>query len=152
MADEVGSTGTLPDGLREFLAYHRRMLILLTAVSASVSLGLLLLAHGDYALFGGFVAGASAQLLKFGILDVGVVKSMADHQGDAPMRQVKSRYGTLALFAVAIIVTIKFGFNVWAFAAGVVLPRVIFLADTFLRPNLFAKSRSSFTVEKGKDA
>lgn len=138
MADETEPGESLPEGLKVFLAYHRRMMVFLTGVCAAVAVVLAVLVPGDFAIIGGFVTGAAAQLLKFGVLDVGVVRAMAVDAESAPMRQLKSRYGTMALLAVAIVVTLKFGFNVWALAAGVFLPRVIFLVDNLLRPNVFS--------------
>ncbi len=119
------------------------MLVLLTAVCAAAAVCLLVFVPGDWARFGGFVIGAAAQLLKFATLDVWLVKRMATDPDNAAMQQLKSRYGTLALLAIAVVVSLKFRFNVWALAAGIFLPRVILLADTYLRPNIFAKPSSA---------
>lgn len=142
-------------GLREFLAYHRRMLALLTAVCATGAVCLLVFVPGDYARLGGFTLGAAGQLLKFATLDVWLVKRMATDPEKAAMQQLKSRYGALALLAVVLVVSLKFKFNVWALAAGIFLPRVILLADTYLRPNIFAKPSSAAPdgrVENEKEA
>lgn len=125
------------------MAYHRRMLLLLMVVCAAAAVCLLVFVPGDYARLGGFVTGAAAQLLKFATLDVWLVKRMATDPDNAAMQQIKSRYGTLALLAIAVVVSLKFRFNVWALAAGIFLPRVILLADTYLRPNIFAKPPSA---------
>lgn len=129
-------------GLQAFLAYHRRMLFLLTGVCIVVAACLLAFIPSDRTWAAGFAVGAAAQMLKFGFLDVGVVRSIALNPESAPMQQLKSRYGTMVILAIAIIAALKFGLNVWALAAGVLLPRVMYLADAYLRPNVFAKSKA----------
>ncbi|MCC8165115.1 MAG: hypothetical protein LIQ31_02935, partial [Planctomycetes bacterium] len=63
-------------GMRHFLLYHRRMVVVMTVVSAAVYL-VLRLAFEDGSLSTGFLIGAVAQLLKFGFLDVAVVRKIA---------------------------------------------------------------------------
>lgn len=136
------------DGLRVFLEYHRRMLLFLIGVSAVIAAGLLAL--GDQARFGGFALGAAAQLVKFGYFDVRVVREMAADPAVA-VEKLKSRYGAMVLLAIAVVLTLKLRLNVWALAAGVFLPRIVFLADTYLRPNVFAASPSPAPGGQGEE-
>lgn len=125
------------DGLNAFLAYHRKMFGLFIAVAAGVTAGLAILKPDDLAWAGGFAVGSLAQLFKFGFIDVNVVKKIAVEKKDAAGTQLKTMFVTLAVFAVAVLAVHKLGLNVWAMAAGIFLPRILLIADTYIRPNPF---------------
>lgn len=127
-------------GLSEFLRYHRRMLVLMVVVSLVVAGALAFFLPGDLGWAGGFALGAAAQLLKFGFIDVGVVRRVAAGDPGAPAAQVKSLFLSLALFGLAAAAVVKLRWSVWALAAGIFLPRLILLADAYLRPNPFGRS------------
>lgn len=137
------------EGLQSFLAYHRRMLAVMFGACLVVTVLLIAFAPGEWAWIGGFATGAAAQLLKFGIVDISVVKQVALHPDSEPWQRVKARYGTLALLVLAVILTLKFKLNPWALAAGIFLPRVLLLADTYLRPNVFATPSSAISEGNG---
>lgn len=130
------------DGLRVFLAYHRRMFAIMAGVCLAVTVGLAVFLPGDLAWAGGFAAGAAAQLVKFGFMDVAVVRKVAAGDPGAPTAQVKSLFLSLVLFGLAVVVVFKFALNVWAMAAGIFLPRLILLADAYIRPDPFRAGAS----------
>lgn len=125
------------DSMRQFLAYHRRMLLLMGGVCLAISAALALAMRGHLDWAGGFAAGAAAQLLKFGWLDVAVVKKIAATREKAATTQLQSSFFSLLVFGAALFLVYKFDLYVWTFVAGVFLPRVILIADTYIRPNPF---------------
>ncbi len=128
-----------PESLREFLGYHRRMLALMAGVCLAAAVALLALLRNDLAYSGGFAVGAAAQLFKFGVLDIGAIRRIAAAQQGAAAIQMRSTFMSLVVFGLAVVAVWKLGLNVWAMAAGIFAPRVILLADAYLRPNLFAR-------------
>ncbi|MCC8116242.1 MAG: hypothetical protein LIP18_03675, partial [Planctomycetes bacterium] len=131
-------------GMRLFLQYHRRMVVVMTVVSAAVWL-VLRLAFRDSGLSTGYLIGAAAQLLKFGIHHDAVVRKIAVEKKNAAATQLKTGAVTLLLFAAAALFVITNGLSVWAMAAGIFLPRLVLIADTYIRPNPFG------TGEDGSD-
>lgn len=125
------------DGLDAFLAYHRKMFGLFIAAAAVVTVVLIILKRDDLAWAGGFAIGSLAQLFKFGFIDVNVVKKIAVEKKDAAGTQLKTMFLSLAVFAAAVLVVHKLKWNVWAMAAGIFLPRLLLLADAYVRPNPF---------------
>ena len=130
-----------PESMREFLGYHRRMVVLMSAICVVVVLLLALAMPGDLSWAGGFAVGAAARLAKFGILDIAAIKKMAAERKDAALVQVKTMYLFLVILAAAGLLVYRLGLNVWAMAAGIFLPNVVLLAETWLRPNLFGQAK-----------
>ncbi len=128
------------DSLKEFLDYHRRMFSIAAAACLAVLAALLLIRPGDPALAGGFVAGAVARLVKFRFLDIAVVKKIALEKKDAATTQLKATAAWMGLFILAAAIVFLFGMNVWAMVAGIFLPPAILIADTYVRPDLFART------------
>lgn len=128
-----------PETMREFLTYHRRMFALMAVACLVVLLALVLAMPGDLSWAGGFAAGSVAQLFKFGVLDIAAIKKIASEQKGAATAQVKVMYLSLVVFALAVAVVYKLGLNVWSLAAGIFLPRLILVADTYIRPNPFKR-------------
>lgn len=126
-----------PDGMRQFTAYHRHMLILMAGTCLAVFAALLAFMRGSYDWSCGFALGATAQLVKFGFIDIATIKKIAIQQERAASIQLKSSFLSLLLFGLALTGVFTFGLNVWAFAAGIFLPRLILIADTYIRPNPF---------------
>lgn len=122
---------------QKFLRYHRRMLYLMLGVSLAVTVTILIVPGGDRSWAGGFALGSVAQLFKFGVLDLAVVRGVASGDGRAARTQVRNMLFALALFGLAAILTLRLGFGVWALAAGIFLPRLLLLADAKIRPNPF---------------
>ncbi len=127
-----------PEGLQEFLGYHRRMLAFMAGVCLAVAVLLLAILRNDPAWCGGFAAGAAAQLFKFGVLDIATIRRIAAADQGAALTQVRNMFLSLLVWGAAAALVLKMGWNVWAMAAGIFLPRIILLADARLRPNLFA--------------
>ncbi len=138
-------------GMRQFLLYHRRMVVVMTAVSAAVWL-VVRLTFRDGGLSTGFLIGAAAQLLKFGFLDVAVVRKIAIEKKNAAATQLKTGAVTLLLFAAAALFVIKNSLSVWAMAAGIFLPRLILIADTYIRPNPFGNGSDEPDRDESADA
>ncbi len=110
--------------------------------------------RNDFSWSGGFCLGAAAQLLKFRFLDIAVIQRIAVEKRDPAGVQLKAAFVTLLLFGGAAAAVLKLGFNVWAMALGVFLPRLILIADTYLRPNPFADEeveRQDSPVTEGSD-
>lgn len=137
-----------PDGMRQFLRYHKRMFGIMVAVCVAVFAGLLIGMGGDASWALGFGFGAAAQLAKFGVIDVAVVKKVAAEKKDAAATQLKAMFFSLFIFGIAVIAVYKLGGNVWAMAAGIFLPRVILIADAWLRPNPFATENGEQDAEQ----
>jgi hypothetical protein len=128
-----------PDGMTDFLRYHRHMLALLTGICLAAAAALAVAMRPGFAWAGGFAAGAAAQLLKFAFIDVAVIKKIAAEKKNPAATQLKAMFVSLLLFGLAVVVVFSRGFNVWAMAAGIFLPRLVLLADARLRPNPFGK-------------
>lgn len=140
------------DGMTQFLRYHRRMFHLMTGVCLAVPAALFALTRPDFSWAGGFAAGAAAQLLKFGFLDVAVVKKIAAEKKDPAATQLKAMFFSLVLFGLAVAAVYALGFNVWTMAAGIFLPRLILLADAYLRPNPFGNpAEDAAVVEENRE-
>lgn len=129
-----------PDSLKEFLAYHRRMFAVMAAACLAVLAALAIARPGDPALAGGFAAGAAARLLKFRFLDIAVVRKIALEKKDAASTQLRTMAAWMGLFILAAAVVFLCRLNVWTMVAGIFLPPAILVADTCLRPNLFART------------
>lgn len=125
------------DGMREFLRYHGRILVFMSAVCLAAAVALLVAVPGDAAWAGGFVAGAAAQLFKFGVLDVAAIRKIAVRPESAAATQVKSMYVSMLVFGLAAAAVFMLKLNVWTMAAGIFAPRLILLADSYIRPNPF---------------
>lgn len=137
--------------MREFLGYHRRMFALMAVACLVVLAALILSMPGDLAWAGGFAAGAVAQLFKFGVLDIAAIKKIASEQKNAATAQVKVMYLSLLVFGLAVAVVYKLGLNVWALAAGIFLPRLILVADTYIRPNPFKRPEGEGSLPEVED-
>ena len=122
----------------QFLLYHKRMFAIALAVSLGAAVALYLSLPGEPAYVHGFIVGAAAQLAKFGVLDVSTIRRIAADPGNAAKAQLRATALSLLVFALAVAVVFKFGLNVWAMAGGIFLPRILLLADTFIRPDPFA--------------
>lgn len=125
------------DSMNRFLAYHRRILGVMTGLSLAAAAFILAVTRPAFDWTGGFLAGSAAQLLKFAIIDVNIVKKIALLREKAATIQLKGSLLSLALFGLAVAVVFIFKLNVWAMAAGIFLPRIVLLADSYLRPNPF---------------
>ncbi len=101
---------------------------------------------------GGFVAGAAAQLLKFAFLDVAIIKKIAAEKKDPATTQLKAMFVSLLLFGLAVAAVYSLGFNVWAMAAGIFMPRIILLADAYIRPNPFGTGTDGSGADSVEDA
>jgi hypothetical protein len=113
------------------------MLIFMTAVCLVIAAAMFFLLPGQYGYLGGFVIGAAAQLIKFGFIDIGTIKRLAAQPDKAGKLQLRSTFLSLVLFGAAIALAFKLGMNIWAWAGGIFLPRLILLADAFVRPDPF---------------
>lgn len=131
-----------PNSLNDFVVYHRRMFAVMTGACLAVLVIMMAARRGDWALAGGFAAGAAARLVKFRFLDIAVVRKIAIEKKDAAATQLKSMAVWLVLFGSAAAVTLSLNLNVWAMVAGIFLPPVLLVADTYLRPNLFSRTPS----------
>lgn len=130
------------DGMRRFLDYHRRMFAVMTLVCAAALAGLAAAGfRGDWSWALGFGAGAAAQLAKFRFIDVAAVQRLAAGN-EAAATQLKATLCSLFLFGLAVAAAYALGGNVWALAAGIFLPRVILVADAWLRPNPFGSDNA----------
>lgn len=145
----------MSEGMREFLAYHRRMLVLMAGVCLAAAVVLLAVFRDDWSWAGGFAVGAAAQLVKFGLLDLAAIKRIAAIREGAAVTQLKSSFMSLVLFGCAVAVVYHLRLNVWAMAAGIFLPRLVLLGDAYLRPNPFGENGGAGTelaTEDAKDA
>lgn len=142
----------MPEGMQAFIAYHRRMLVLMAGVCLIAAVILAIGAHEDLSWAGGFTAGAGAQLLKFGLLDLAVIKRIAAIRDGAALTQLKSMFMSLVLFGCAVAVVYYLRLSVWAMAAGIFLPRLVLLADAYLRPDPFGGGEGSGSGLAAKDA
>lgn len=132
-----------PDSMREFMAYHRRMLAVMAGICLAVFVILFAVMRDAPAWSLGFLFGATAQLVKFGYLDIATVTRIAADATRASVVQLKASFLSLALFALALVGVFKLDLNIWAFAAGVFLPRLILILDTYIRPNPFGPPPAS---------
>lgn len=131
--------------LSEFFSYHRRMAALMLAVCLVAEMLLLFLARHNPYLAIGFALGAAAQLLKFYFLDAALIRKIAGGDAKPASLRLRSVFMPIAVFAPAAAAGVVIGADVWAMAAGVFLPRLILIADAWLRPN-------PFTGAEGADA
>ncbi|MCL2000961.1 MAG: hypothetical protein FWG74_05965 [Planctomycetes bacterium] len=128
-----------PEGLRTFTKYHHRMLAIMTGACLGVTVILFALLRNDFAWCGGFAVGAAAQLFKFGVLDIAAIRRIAASSQGAAGIQMLTTLLSLAVFGLAGLCIWKADWNIWAMAAGIFVPRLILLADAYLRPELFAR-------------
>ncbi len=136
--------------MREFLQYHRRMFGLMCGVCLAVAVVLLAVMRLDWSWAGGFAVGATAQLFKFGFLDIAAIRKIAAEKDAAASTQLKSMFLSLVVFGLAVVVVYKLKLNVWSMAAGIFLPRIILLADAYIRPNLFKPEGKAGGGDSGK--
>lgn len=132
--------------MREFNQYHRRISVVMFMVCVVAFVALAVLRRGDLSWALGFGLGAAAQLVKFTLVDIAVVRKIAVERKDAAATQLKGMAVWLVLFALAALAVFTWRLNVWAMVAGIFLPRLILIADTRLRPDLF--SRGARTPER----
>lgn len=125
------------DSMRPFLAYHRKMFGLCLAAAAAGVVLLAVFRADDMGWAGGFAIGSLAQLVKFGFIDVNVIKKIAVEKKDPAATQLKTLFVSLFIFGLAVLAVHTLKMNVWAMAAGIFLPRLILVADTYIRPNPF---------------
>ena len=135
--------------MEQFLLYHKRMFIIILIVSGMAALSLFVLMPGDLSYGMGFVIGSAAQATKFGFLDVSTIRNIAANPKNAAKTQLMAMFFTLVIFSAAIALVLRFEMNVWAMAAGIFLPRIILLADTFLRPDPFSGKENKGTSPGG---
>ena len=138
------------EGMQDFLAYHRRMLGLMSGVCLAVTAILFAAMRENYAWSGGFAIGSLAQLLKFGVLDLSTVKRLASQQSASV--QIKATLLSLILFGLAAAGVFILHLNVWAMAAGIFVPRLILIGDAYIRPNPFGTADPETEPGRGKDA
>ena len=124
--------------LNAFFSYHRRMTALMLAVCLAVEALLVFLAWHNPAWAAGFALGSAAQLFKFFFLDAALIRKIAAGNAKPASLQLKSTLLSLAVFGLMAAAGVKLGADIWAMAAGVFLPRLILLADAWIRPNPFA--------------
>ncbi|MCD8138226.1 MAG: hypothetical protein LUE17_00330 [Planctomycetaceae bacterium] len=137
-----------PDSMQDFIRYHRRMFGLMIGACLAVFAVLLAVMRQDTAWAGGFAVGAAAQLVKFGFLDIAVIKKIAAEKKDPAVTQLKAMLVSLALFGAAVVFVYTFALNVWTMAAGIFLPRLILLADAYIRPNPFGTGTEAAAAEE----
>ena len=135
--------------MEQFLLYHKRMFIVILIVSGMAALFFFVLMPGELSYGMGFLIGAAAQVTKFGFLDVSTIRNIAANPKNAAKTQLMAMFFTLIIFSAAIVLALRFKLNVWAMAAGIFLPRIILLADTFLRPDPFSNKGNSGTSPGG---
>ena len=128
-----------PDGMREFLAYHKRMSVIMTLLCLACAAALFIAVPGDFAWCGGFAIGAAAQLFVFKFLDVQVIKKTAESPDASKMASVKKMYLSMVIYAAAVLLIYKLHLNVWSFVLGMFAPKLMLIADMYLRPNVFEK-------------
>lgn len=131
------------NSMNQFLAYHKRMLRVMVGISLAVAALILAVGRSNFAWTGGFVVGSAAQLLKFAFIDVAIVRKIALLREKAAAIQLKGSILSLAIFGAAVAVIYTCGFNVWAMAVGIFLPRIVLIADSYLRPNPFGSPREA---------
>lgn len=123
--------------MEDFLSYQKKMLRISIAVCVIAAVAIIFLLPGDFPRLWGFVAGAAAQLAKFGLLDVGTVQRIAADPEHAAKIQLRATLLSLLLFGLAIAIVFVCRLNVWMLALGIFLPRMLLIADTFFRPDPF---------------
>lgn len=126
-----------PESMRQFVNYHRNMFVFMAGVCLLTTGVLFLALPGESAWAGGFAVGATAQLLKFGFVDIATVRKIAVDGKSAAATQLKASFFSLVIFALAAALVLRFGLNVWTMAAGIFVPRLLLLADAYIRPNPF---------------
>ncbi len=133
--------------MHEFLQYHRRMVFFMNAICVAATVAFAVIMRPDMRWAGGFAAGAAAQMFKFAVLDVAAIRKIAVEREAAASTQLKSMSLSLVIFGLAVAAVFAFGLNVWAMAAGIFLPRIILLADAWIRPNPFAGTDGTAAVD-----
>lgn len=119
------------------------MLLLMGGVCLAALSVLGFVMRHDFAWAGGFAAGAAAQIFKFAFIDLNTIRKIAVQRENAPATQLKASFLSLAIFAAALAAVYKFDLNIWACAAGILLPRIVLIVDTYVRPNPFASDASA---------
>lgn len=138
-----------PDGMRQFITYHRKMFALMGGICLAILVVLGAVVR-DNSLCAGFACGAAAQLIKFGFLDIASVRQLAAQREKAAAIQLKTSFLSLLVFGLALVPVYLYHFNIWAFAAGIFIPRIVLIADTYFRPNPFVSEDSA--AEEAHDA
>jgi hypothetical protein len=123
--------------MEDFLSYHKKMLRISIAVCVIAAVAIVIALPGDFPRLFGFIAGAAAQLAKFGLLDAGTVQRISADPEHAAKIQLRATLSSLLLFGLAIAVVFVCKLDVWALALGIFLPRLLLIADTFFRPDPF---------------
>ncbi len=136
--------------MEQFLSYHRKMFVLTAILCGAVAVGIGVLLPGDWLRLLGFLVGAAAQLIKFGFLDVSTVKRMAAAPDQAAKLQLRATFLSLLIFCLALAVAFKFSLDIWMVAAGIFLPRIILIIDSFVRPDPFTSTAGDKIVSGDK--
>ncbi len=134
------AAGRERETVEQFLHYHKQIFSVMFLLCFVALAGMAAGAAGDasyapYAL--GFGLGAAAQLLKFRCVDSAVIRKIAVEKKDAAAVQLKAMGGSLLLFGIAVAAAHRWGGDIWAMAAGIFLPRLVLVADAWIRPNPF---------------
>lgn len=125
------------NSMNAFLAYHRNMFGLCIVVAVVVTALVAIVRQDDLSWAGGFAIGSLAQLFKFGFIDIAVIRKIAVEKNNAAGIQLKAMFLSLVVFGLAVVAVHYLKMNVWAMAAGIFLPRLILIADTYIRPDPF---------------
>ncbi|MDR2392204.1 MAG: hypothetical protein LBE84_11075 [Planctomycetota bacterium] len=133
---------TAPESMREFLRYHQHMAVLMAVVALVVAAALAILFRPGHAWTVGFALGAGTQIFKFAVLDIRPILAVASGAAGPGRSQLRIMFLSLVLFGSMAAAGLWIGANIWAMAAGVFLPRLILLADTWFRPDPFARGRA----------
>ena len=136
-------TRTTGDSMEPFLRYQRQMILASLAVGVAATAGILLLdpagpwyAH-PYA--NGYLVGLTAALIALAAIDVPAILAIARGGANPARMYYVKMFKSLLVFGIALaaMLTRKEYFNAWSGLLGMVTPRLVLVADSILRPNLF---------------
>ncbi len=139
--------------MKGFLNYQRVMFTISAIGGCGVVAGLLVCRPDNPALAWGVALGCAVGLVKFR-LDVLSILRLAE--GEKPGVKVAAHFRSYALMAGTLVAALlmRETFNPWATFGGLMIPRVLLIADGILRPGALAleASESSPNLAGGPEA
>ena len=124
------------------MRYAKSIFTVMVLVAAAATVGIAILGPANPKWVYGFALGAAGQLLKFRVIDVPTVIRIGTAPENAVKTQLLSTFMGFAILGSVFLIAILWRgsmFQPWMTLGGVLLPRLVLVADGYFRPNLFAE-------------
>lgn len=142
--------------MEDFIKYQRTIFYAMIIVCAAACAALFVMLPHDPQWGLGLALGSIAQLVKFKIVDVATVVKFSANIGMEQKHAAKWQFigmiKTMVVLSIAFIVAYMYKpfINVWTLIAGILIPRLILVADGIIRPNPFGAKSVPSSAKPGE--